>query len=205
MHVNDLSSKLREKVFDAFNDEKRQIGDVTYTEEERAQLKEFYSSLSSYQNWTPETTELATAFLVSVIKNYKGDWTGKEFWDRIYPQIGWKPDYTIGLPAIGNALKRYNRPLFISKSGIHKYVESLFYQAYSPQTSVKSFIKLAWSLYTNPDIFDLTYFDSDADGRLCEAIIESLNKHYKDVDFDSDFVFESSTYSIRAGLRYAFA
>ena len=205
MHVNDLSSKLREKVFDAFNDEKRQIGDVTYTEEERAQLKEFYSSLSSYQNWTPETTELATAFLVSVIKNYKGDWTGKEFWDRIYPQIGWKPDYTTGLPAIGNALKRYNRPLFISKSGIHKYVESLFYQAYSPQTSVKSFIKLAWSLYTNPDIFDLTYFDSDADGRLCEAIIESLNKHYKDVDFDSDFVFESSTYSIRAGLRYAFA
>lgn len=73
MHINDLSSKLREKVFNAFNDEKRQIGDVTYTEEERAQLKEFYSSLSSYQNWTPETTELATAFLVSVIKNYKGD------------------------------------------------------------------------------------------------------------------------------------
>ena len=37
MHVNDLSPKLREKVFDAFNDEKRQIGDVTHTEEERAQ------------------------------------------------------------------------------------------------------------------------------------------------------------------------
>ena len=71
MHVNDLSSKLREKVFDAFNDEKIQIGDVTYTEEERAQLKEFYSSLYSYQNWTPETTELATAFLVSVIKTIK--------------------------------------------------------------------------------------------------------------------------------------
>lgn len=205
MNVKDLDIELRKKVFGAFNDEKRQIGDVTYTPEERAQLKEFYSSFCLHQNWTPEATELVTAFLVSVIKNYKGDWTGKEFWDRIYPQIGWKPDYTVGLPAIGDALARYRRPLFISKSGIHKYVESLFYQAYSPQTSVKSFIKLAWSLYTNPDIFDLTYFDSDSDGRLCGAIIESLNRHYKDVDFDSDFEFESSTYSIRAGLRYAFA
>ena len=204
MLVKDLDSKLRAKVLDAFLDGNRQMGDVNYTEEERAQLKEFYLSLGLNQNWTMEAAELATAFLVSVIKNYKGDWTGKEFWDRIYPQIGWKPDYTIGLPAIADALTRYNRPLFISKSGIHKYVESLFYQAYSPQTSVKSFIKLAWSLYTNQDVFDLTYFDTESDGRLCEAIIGSLNSHYKDVDFDSDFVFESATYSIRAGLRYAF-
>lgn len=223
MNINALDSKLREKVFDAFNNSERQIGDVNFSDEERAQLKEFYTSLQQYRNsfieiigpnyskktvrqsWPEEAAELATAFLVSVIKNYKGDWDGKQFWDRIYPQIGWKPDYTDELPAIGKALERFNRPLFISDSGIHKYVESLFYQAYSPQLSVKAFIKLAWSLYTNPDVFDLNYFDSDADGRLCEAIIESLSKHYKDIDFDSDFEFESSTYSIRAGLRYAFA
>ena len=204
MKLNDLNPILRDKVVGAFCDQGRQIGDVTYSDEEKAQLKEFYLSLQNRNNWTMEEFELATAFLVCVTKNYKGDWVGKEFWGKIEPQIGWKPDYTDKLPKIGETLTRYNRPLFITKSNIHKYVESLFYQAYSPQSSVKSFIKLIWSLYTNPDVFDFTFLDSESDGRLCEAIIESLNKHYKDLDFDSDFVFESTTYSIRAGLRYAF-
>lgn len=204
MRLDDLDSKLREKVLGAFLDDERQIGDVTYTDEEKAQLKEYYLSLEQTQYWTPEATEIATAYIVSVIKNYTGDWTGKEFWNRIIPQIGWKPDYEVGLPAIGDSLKRYGRPLFVTGTRIHKYVESLFYQAYSPQTSVKSFIKLAWSLYTDESVFNFSYFDMGLGANLCEAIIKSLDNHYKDVDFDSDFIFESSTYSIRAGLRYAF-
>ena len=210
MKIKDLSSNLRAKVFDACKDGERQIGDVNFTEEERAQLKEFYMSLTncppnSGQKWGPEESELAAAFLISAIKNYKDDWTGKEFWDRITPQIGRRPDYKTELQAIAAALTRYNRPFFISGGGIHKYVESFFYQAYSPQISVRSFIRLAWSLYTNSEVFDLTYFDTDSDGRLCEAIIRSLDSHYKNVDFDQDFTFESTTYSIRAGLRYAFS
>ena len=205
MNIDDLDSKLRGKILDAFLDDEKQIGDYSFSEEDRITLKEFCFSIKDKKNWSCEESEIVTAFLVSVVKNYKGEWSGKEFWNRVYPYVGWRPGYEYELRLIGEALTRNGRPLFVTSGNTHRYVESLSYQAYSPQTSVKSFIKLAWSLYTNPDVFDFAFFDSESDGNLCLAIIESLDSHYRDMDYDADFTFESATYSIRAGLRYAFA
>ena len=45
MNIDNLDSKLREKVLDAFFDSEKQIGDFTFSEEERVVLKEFCFSI----------------------------------------------------------------------------------------------------------------------------------------------------------------
>jgi|GEM_PF-6742234 len=208
MNLKDEYPTLYNKVLGAVIDDGRQIGDIIFSDEEKAKLKEIYNRIMTTQPsascWSCETRDFVLVFLVVVVKNYQGDWSGSGFWDRIQPEIGIKPDYKTQLPALGKCLTSYGRPFFESSSS-HCYVESLSYQAYSPQVSVKAFIRLAWSLFTDENVFDLTYFATETNLEICKAIIKSLNSHYKGVDFDTDFVFESSTYSIRAGLRYAFS
>jgi hypothetical protein len=207
----EFDKKLCQKIVFAFSDSDKQFGDVTFTDEEKALLKQYYISIMSHGLLTGsanrDVLEIVTAFLICTTKNYKGDWDGKSFWDRISNEIVYRPDYQTQLPAIGKCLESYCRPSFRTVSqfeGDHRYVESLFFQAYSPRVSVQAFIELAWSFYRDPELFDLNYFDTKEEQNLCEAIISDLEKFYSNADIESGLIIESQSYSIRSGLRYAF-
>src|SRR5574344_850489 len=207
----EFDKKLCQKIVSAFSDSEKQFGDVNFTDEEKILLKQYYVAIMSQDLFNGslkyEVQEIVTAFLICTTKNYKGDWDGKSFWDRISNEIIYRPDYQSQLPAIGACLERYGRPSFktVSRtSGDHRYVESLFFQAYSPRVSVNAFIDLAWSFYRDPDVFDLNYFDTEEQQQHCQAIIQDLDKYYSNSDIESGITIESKSYSIRSGLRYAF-
>lgn len=207
----EFDSKLCQKIVGAFTDREKQFGDVNFTDEEKALLKQYYITIMSKHLFKGamnfEIVEIVTAFLICTTKNYKGDWNGNNFWDRIGPEIVYRPDYADQLPAVMKCLERYLRPSFrtVSRSeGDHCYVESLFFQAYSPRISVQAFIQLAWSFYKDPELFDLNFFDTQEEQNLCAAIVGDLEKFYSNADIDSGLIIESQSYSIRSGLRYAF-
>jgi hypothetical protein len=207
----DFDKKLCQKIVSALSDRERQFGDVNFSDEEKALLKQYYITIMSQgffnESLNCEIQEIVTAFLICTTKNYKGDWDGKSFWDRIRPEIIYRPDYQVQLPSIGKCLERYERPSFRTVSrtvGDHRYAESLFFQAYSPRVSVNAFIELAWSFYCDSTLFEMNYFDTEEEQRLCRAIIDDLDKFYSNSDIDSGLTIESQSYSIRSGLRYAF-
>ncbi len=200
--MDDINPELLLKIQSALSQKDSRVGDTNFTDEERLEMRR-YLSTNSGSFFSITRREVLTVLLISTTKNYKYEWSGKQYWDRIQEEINLRPDYVIDLPEVFRCLKQYGKPTF-SGGGKSKYVETLFYQAYSPRTSVNSFIKFAWKIYSGDSIgFD--YVESDDNLDYCRWIVENLKNRYSNSeDLDDDISFGSETYSIRAGLRYAF-
>ena len=203
-----ISEKTYKKILSAFSQERGFLfGDVNFETSEKEEIKLFCQNIInlgiSKKNWPANFPEILTAFLIITTKNYSKDWNGYVYWDKIIPELGFKRklDYVNELPAIAQCFKKYNLPFFKGANGDNRYVESLFFQAYSPKTSICSFVRLAWKLFSDSDVFDYTY---SSDTEYCLAIIKMLSRQYSGDELDDDMEFEGEKYSIRSGLRYAF-
>ena len=217
-----ISPELHSKIALALGDIRRLVGDFNFTVEEKDLMKHEFARIwdeyvrSGSTDFKQHSDYLLTAALiVTIAKDSRGDWHGKEFWGRINSALGEYTPYEVELnknyaliAKITNALilktgDVSGRVLF--KSGLKSsYVQTFLFQSYAPSQSINAYVRLLWSLFASR-LFDYQYIDQ-TDKELCERIVDNLARLYSnDPDSENDIEFNGKTYQIRAGLRYAFA
>ncbi len=199
------------------------IGDINFSDEEKEKIRdEFFRVYKrhSANSWKYEISDneldIIAITLIITVKNYPKDWKGKEFWPKIADSLNAhsndvivdsKFPYNV-LEKIRNRLTdrgtSHNCVFFVSKSGKQQYAQSLMFQAYAPRTSIRAFIRLAWSLYS--DLFSFSFSFKDKLNRdLCSDVIDRLsNRSSAESDLDSDIQVGGNLYQIRAALKYGF-
>ena len=222
MSDKSIGPEIYSKINSALSDIRRLVGDINFTPEEKDWMKHEFANVwndyirtGSLEFKSKNDYLLTAALIVTVAKDSRGDWYGKEFWGRINTALGEYTPYEVQLNKnysligkITDALILKNdvssgRILFRSGSK-NSYVQTFLFQSYAPSQSINAYVRLLWSLFTS-ELFDYQYIDR-TDKELCNRIVDNLARLYSnDPDSESDIEFNGKTYQIRAGLRYGFA
>ena len=186
------------------------IGDVSFTEDELAQLKEecikgYKMKMQSFSKKMPlEKVSSLIVLIVNLVKNW-GEESEKRFWVKAFGEIF--DDSSIRQSSLYDdfcmCLQHYNKTLFISKKEKRMFRDVFLMHAFASQNASKNFIKLLWSWYSDNSILNYDYQQNDPTFEKMARYLHDKFLNISDVDENVDF--EGKTYAITSAFKYLYA
>ena len=195
--MKELLSKINEAMQETL------VGNYIFSDEELTQMYGFVGELlRNYDHnygscISQEYDQLVFVAMVNATKTWKSD--EDTFWESIYSHISGN----YGSPRIYNYLTSVierlgNHGKIMYLSGCTKrYYATILAHAFAPFNSIKSFLELCWTLYSED--MNFTYTKND---ETFELVANELKKTFSnDKSLDDDFKLGSGVYSLRAGIK----
>lgn len=201
----DLSETLKEKVYNAF-EEQRYIGNVFYSEDEYQELLNYsknYARTLAFGGgyYLNGDDKIHFATLIEIAKRWKDDEdSDRGFWKYVFNILLNNDDNPKLWRAFTDLISglEYEKTIPVAESCAKKYYATIMMHAFAPNNSINSFLDFVYNIYKK----DLDFNYSIADKELCEMAAQGFCDVAKKLGSKNLGVsIGSGVYGIKIGLR----